>query len=233
MKELWLIRHKPNISAEVVQEAIKSLTLDKRDGDLGIYSNLFIYALPIMHILLSILFSSMLSHGHNPEEMLKAVLVSIPKDLKQLISSSDNYRGIALCSILCKIFDLIIIIQNSNKLNTSDLQFAFKPNHSTIMCTNILKETILYYNTKSSTVYTCLLDTSKAFDRISYTRLFYILLKRNIPAIIIKCMLDLYTRQSVQAEWQGSLSQTFSATNGTRQGAIYLPFCLIYTLMKF
>jgi hypothetical protein len=51
-------------------------------------------------------------------------------------------------------------------LRTSDLQFGFKQNSSTNMCTMILKETISYYDTKGSPVLYTFLDASKAFDRV-------------------------------------------------------------------
>ena len=55
------------------------------------------------------LINGMLVHGYNADDLLKSVLVSIPKDVRGTLSDTDNYRGIALCSAICKIIDYAII----------------------------------------------------------------------------------------------------------------------------
>ncbi len=49
---------------------------------------------------------------------------------------------------------------------------------STTMCSTVPKEVVLYYKSNGSPVYGCVLDASKAFDRIKYDKLFEILLER-------------------------------------------------------
>ena len=71
------------------------------------------------------------------------------------------------------IFDSIIIKEQHASLVTDDLQFDFKENSSIIICTQILTETIEYYNSNNTDCYMLLLDASKAFDRIEYASLFY------------------------------------------------------------
>ena len=46
----------------------------------------------------------------------------------------DNYRGIALFNCICKLYDYVIIDLCEPQLRTSDLQFGFRENYSTIMC---------------------------------------------------------------------------------------------------
>ena len=153
---------------------------------------------------------------------------NLPKDLKGKLCVDDNYRGIALCSALCKVIDLIIIDKYSDKLITSELQFAFKPDHSTNMCTSIFKDVCSYYQSRNTDVYVCLLDASKAFDRVQYGKLFNILSKRKIPVKVRRLLLDMYTRQKMQTVWNGSFSDTFTVKNGVKQGGILSPilFCL-------
>ena len=68
-----------------------------------------------------------------------------------------------------------------------------------------------------------MLDATKAFDKVSFTKLFALILKRDIPATILRVVLDLYTRQSVAASWNGCTSNPFSGTNGVRQGGVLSP----------
>ncbi len=57
------------------------------------------------------------------------------------------------------------------------MQYALKKDHSTGMCTLVLKEVINYYLNNKSDVYTCFIDTTKVFDRIRYDKLFQIISK--------------------------------------------------------
>ena len=48
--------------------------------------------------------------------------------------------------ILGKIFDIIVLAAQCDSLCTDVLQFGFKKNSSTIICTSLLLDTIEYYN---------------------------------------------------------------------------------------
>ncbi len=97
------------------------------------------------------------------------------------------------------------------------MQYAFNKGHSTMMCILVLKEVINYYLNNNSDVYTCLIDATKAFDRIRYDKLFQILIDREMPALAVRSMLDLYQRQVVRTVWKGHLSRGFGTSNGICQ----------------
>ena len=81
--------------------------------------------------LISLLFTSMLSHGVAPTGLLLStctIMVPVPKDKRGSKSDSNNYRAIAISSILGKLFDSIIIKDQHLSLITDDLQFGFKEN---------------------------------------------------------------------------------------------------------
>ena len=92
------------------------------------------------------------------------------------------------------IIDIVIINKYKDKLVTSELQFAYKSEMSSIMCTTILKEVCSYYQYRNTDVFVCMLDASKAFDRVHYGKLFDLLRKRKLPATVIRLLLDMYTR---------------------------------------
>ena len=56
-----------------------------------------------------------------------------------------NYRGIPLSSLLSKLFDICIISSQFDRLQSNDLQFAYKPQTSTIQCVSSITETVSYY----------------------------------------------------------------------------------------
>ena len=98
------------------------------------------------------------------------------------------------------------------------MQFGFKNKHSTIMCSLAYYEVINHYLCNHSNVYSCLLDASKAFDRVHYGKLFNILLYKEVPFVIIRLLLDAYIRQEARVIWNSCKSQYFRVMNGVKQG---------------
>ena len=126
------------------------------------------------------MFNTMLTHCFKPDDLMRCTIIPIPKDSRSSLCSSDNYRSLSLSHSICKLFDLLFIHMHKDHLKTCDMQIGFKPNHSTVLCTAIYIETINYYVNEGSNVYSCLLDVSKAFDRVHWGRLFKILIERKV-----------------------------------------------------
>ena len=216
------------ITESDVLRAIKSLNNNKSDGMRGSSSDHIIHASHRFFTILTMLVNTMLVHGHSSDDLLVSILVSIPKDSRASLVSSDNYRGIALSSSLGKIIDYILLEKYEDELRTSGLQFAYKHGHSTTMCTSVLKEVIMHYNSNGSNVYACLLDASKAFDRVNHGKLFQLLLVKKLPGVVLRLLFDLYSRQYVYTKWNGELSQPIYMLNGVKQGGVLSPilFCI-------
>ena len=200
-----------------------SLVMSVSDGIDGFMSDHIIHASDKFCVIVGMLINAMLTHGHNPSQLLNIVVKSIPKDMRGSLHSSNNYRGISLCNALCKVIDLIIIEKCDGYLYTSELQFAYKRDHSTMLCTAVFKETVSHFLENGSNVYACLLDASSAFDRVHYGKLFDVLMKRNMPAVFIRLLLDSYLNQRICAAWGACKSDFFQATNGVKQGSIISP----------
>ncbi len=49
-----------------------------------------------------------------------------------------------------------------------------------------------------------MLDASKAFDKVHFEKLLNLLINRKLPAIVIRLLLDTYTRQNICAIWNGA-----------------------------
>ena len=143
------------------------------------------------------------------------------------ISSSKNYRGIAISSLILKVFDNCLLLLFGNLLSNDVLQFGFQKGCSTIQCTWAVQETISHYLRRGSDVYCCLLDFSKAFDKVNFDQLFQKLIARKVPAIVLRLVSFIYMNQSCYIRWNSVDSESFSVRNGVRQGAILYPslFC--------
>ena len=172
---------------------------------------------------MSLLFNSTLVHGYTPDALLKSTIISIPKDSAASLTRSDNYRGISLFNSICKLFDHVILLLFGGQLEASDMQFGFKRGHSTVMCSVIFKEIVDHYLHHGSNVYSCLLDASKAFDRVHYGTLFRLLLKKDVPRCVIRLVFDSYIRQKACATWNKQMSEYFTMENGVKQGGVISP----------
>ena len=155
-----------------VQQSLKHLKKRKKDGLTDCESDNFINATPKLSIYLSMLFSSMIKHRFAPSDMLISTIVPIPKNKHKSMNYSDNYRAIALSSVLGKLLESVILYQNKSVFSTSDYQFGFKINHSTTSCSFVAQEVINYYKTNHSDAFVMFLDASKAFDKVHYCKLF-------------------------------------------------------------
>ena len=88
---------------------------------------------------------------------------------------------------------------------------------------NDCQEIVSHYNAKGSQVFKCMLDATKAFDKVDFVKLFELLMRGDIPGVFLRLILDLYTRQRLKTAWDGTISLIFSVTNGVRQGGVLSP----------
>ena len=82
-------------------------------------------------------------------------MVPIPKKSSGSMGEITNYRGIALSSLLSKIFDNCIISNQYDSLFTNDLQSACKSQTSTIHCVSSIFETTNYYVSSAGATHVC------------------------------------------------------------------------------
>ena len=218
-----LIEHDTILVKEVLQ-AIARLKRGKSAGLDGICSEHFIFAHINIACIVTLLFNACITHQYIPPELMDTVIVPIVKDAKSDLTSSDNYRPIALTTILSKLFEIVLLNRYGDLLSTADNQFGFKKCHSTEMAVFAFKNVIEFYTANSSPVYICYVDASKAFDRINHCVLFNKLIHRKIPCAIVKLLIHWYKYQQFYVRWGKCLSESFCATNGVRQGGILSPY---------
>ena len=119
-----------------------------------------------------------------------------------------------------KILDIIILSVQQEELKTSDLQFGYKSESSTIMCSTMVIETIQYFTACHSPIYVLYMDASKAFDRLYHIELFRPLSERAVCPLILRLLFNMHRKQRIQVRWGDSLSDMFSMSNGVKQGAV-------------
>ena len=132
------------VDGNMVIEAIKELGLNKSAGMDGITAEHLKYASKYaskeLPHLLSMCITSFFSHGYLPESMLSVIIAPVIKDKAGNINAKDNYRPIALASIISKVVEIIMLNRMETYLITQHNQFGFKKNHGTDQCIFVFKE---------------------------------------------------------------------------------------------
>ena len=136
------IIHTHSITVQQIKCAISKMQSGKSDSIEQLSSDNFKNGTHMLNVYISLLFTCMLTHGIPPSGLLLSTIIPIPKNKRGNMSDSSNYRAIALSSLLCKLFDTIIIETHEDNLITDDLQFGYKKQSSTIVCTSLLLNTV-------------------------------------------------------------------------------------------
>ena len=125
------------------------------------------------------LFNAMLNTGHIPSAMQKGVIIPLIKNTLKSTSCPDNYRGITLLPVIYKLLERIILSRLEFFLHLrgiqfpDHLQFAYQSGLSSLHASYVFQESVNYVVENHSKVYSCLLDTSKAFDVVWIDGLFH------------------------------------------------------------
>ena len=160
--------------------AVKKLKSSKNDLIYLISSDCLKNAPEVLFIHLSKIIRCFIYHAHVSKFLLISSLIPLVKDKFGDITVSRNYRTIAISSLICKLIDIIIIDLYGDVFRTNELQFRLQSESSTSMCTWLAIETIGYYNQNETNVYGCLMDLSKAFDKVHHSKLFTKLVEKGL-----------------------------------------------------
>ena len=183
------------ITPSLINEVSKNLKLNKSDPVFKIVSDYLINAPDILYKHLSNIMQSYVIHGHLSSMLGICTLLPIIKDKLSSSEDSNNYRSIAISSVILKLFDWVIILLYKTNLHLDHLQFSYQQNCSTSMCTWMVIETINYFLRNGSEVFICLMDMTKAVDNVKRTILFQKLSERCIPPIILRFIIYMYEIQ--------------------------------------
>ena len=113
------------VTPAIVKEAAKHLNNSKSDPIYSFSSDCIKNGPDSLYTHLSAALQSFLVHGHVTLFLLLATLVPIIKDKLGSISSSKNYRSIAMSSLILKLLDWVILLLFGESLGVDQLQFAW------------------------------------------------------------------------------------------------------------
>ena len=207
-----------------VYDAVLKLSDNKACGQDNITAEHLKLATKKLCPLVALCFTGFFVHGFLPPSMLSVLLVPVIKDKVGKLNSSDNYRPIALASVMSKVIERILLSRLERWISSADNQFGFKRKHGTDLCIFALKEMLDKYSGQNSTMFISFIDASQAFDRINHEKLFIKMTQRGVPSFLVRILVFWYAHQTMSVKWGNSVSPPFHVTNGVRQGGILSPF---------
>ena len=106
---------KRGVSVNLVEQAMAKIKFGKIDANNGCSSNNFKNDTKKLNVYFSLLLTAMLTHNYVPCSMLTSTIFPIPKNRRKSLNDSDNYRAIALSSILGKLLISAVSISRTEK----------------------------------------------------------------------------------------------------------------------
>jgi hypothetical protein len=97
------------INVQDVLNMVCELKPGKHDGFKGHFTNHLINGTNRLYCHIALLFNSMVSHGFVPDDFLLSTIIPIPKKKRKSLNDSDNYRAIALSSVMGKLLVTILL----------------------------------------------------------------------------------------------------------------------------
>lgn len=214
-----------------VYTAIMKLDDKKDSGPMKIQTTYIKFNVGIITPILTNIFNAILHTGIIPDDWKISYLTPIPKrgDLHDIA----NYRGIAMQSVVPKIFDMLLTARLYEHLEFAipTNQHGFVKGRSTT--SNLLEQTHQIMETikaggRMDVIY---FDFSKAFDHVNHTKLFAKLSKLSIPLPLLKLVASFIVGRTYILKVDGitttsSICPQSSVPQGSHIGPLlYIVFC--------
>ena len=172
---------------QLIENLVKQLKSNKAAGADGLVAEHLLNSHPSLIVHLKLLFHMMITHCYVPNDFGLGIITPVPKEnISSKQSCIDNYRPVTICSVLAKLFESLLVSLFSKYMDTSDLQFGFKPNTGCNSALFLLNRISNYYISRGSNIYIASLDATKACDRVNHYKLFSVMYKKDLPCIFIE-----------------------------------------------
>jgi hypothetical protein len=215
-------------SREELSDAKKQLAEGKACGEDGITAEV-LKRVDIDDIVLNFC-NDALCDNKIPDQWRISNIVPVPKTGD--LTKTDNYRGIALTSIVCKTLNRMVL----NRLKPSienllrDNQNGFRPGRSTTSHILALRRIFEGAKAKNLTAVMLFIDFKKAFDSVHRGLLMKILRAYGIPEEIVKLIDSLYTGTKAKVRTADGLTEIFEILAGVLQGDTLAPYLFVIVI---
>ena len=165
--------------------------------------------------------------GVVPTDWQKGVIQPVPKGSSDDARVPNNYRGITLISVPCKIYCSILNSRLSSWLEANNIlveeQNGFRPDRSCLDHLYSLYNMINIQKGNKKSAFVCYIDARKAFDNVNRSCLWFKLQQHGIKGKMLSAIRSLYEDVQCSVRINGVLSDWFGVHNGVKQGCIVSP----------
>jgi len=214
------------ITKDEICDQIKSLKLNKAPGPDDITNEHIKYGGQQIVKYLTRLYNMIIKVEYLPLSFRHGSIIPIYKRNNKDKSLPNSYRAVTLTSTLGKLLEKILLCRIQKHLeciNTTvphGLQFGFVKEHGSIPAIYTIKEAIMYYVERNSTVFSIFLDNEKAFDRIWQDGLFFKLWNIGITEKMWKIIYMSYKTATAHVQFNLLTSRVFQIKQGVGQGRV-------------
>jgi len=211
-------------------EMVSKIIFDMKRGKAADIDGLTVehlqYSHPIILVLLSKLFRLILVSRYIPTGFKRSYIVPIPKikDCRTKAMSCGDFRGIAICPLLSKVYEHCLLRQLQTFIKSEDNQFGFKKGVGCSHAIYTARHIVDRWVSKGFTANLCAIDLTKAFDKVNHHAILLKLMRSNIPLQILEIIEKLLSDCISCVRWGNSWSGEFTIEFGVRQGSVLSPF---------
>ena len=214
-----------SISREEVLAGIKHLKNGKSAGADKITGEMLKNANKQVIDYLVKLFNTIFDSGTFPSTWAKSIIIPIFK--KGDPNIPDNYRGIALTSILSKVY-IFILNDRLTKWSKKEQviveeQAGFRSGYSTIDHIFTLYAIVQKYLMRNTKLFVAFVDFRKAFDSVDRNALWDVLRRGGVNGKLYRALKGIYSSVLACVRVNGAYSNSFKCPRGVKQGCLISP----------
>jgi hypothetical protein len=169
------------------------------------------------------LFDLITNHQIMPDVFNLSVIKPLVKDPKKPSDDIGNIRPVAVSDALSNLFERLILQRINNEHNDHKKQFGFKANSSCNHAAFVLKVAASLTKCRGQRLYACAIDASKAFDKVSRSKLWLKLIEKNLSPDTTIAIIKYYEQSIMLVQITDEFSTPFLAKLGVRQGGVASP----------
>lgn len=217
-----------DINEYEVKSILKELDNGKSVGHRSVSNEMYKYSNNTrLSSIITIIISLLINYGCMFKDFNTSIIKPIIKDVMKGTDLIGNIRPISISDVFHTVMEKWLLRQILSTYKHCSKQFGFRKGHSCQHAITTVIETIKSAKRKKKRVYLCLIDASKAFDKLNRMKLWKIMLSFCKPAVL-RYLIQYYGNSYAYVNINGNKSETFRTTLGVKQGGSLSP--LLYAI---